>query len=255
MTTLGGFIFIHNAIEFDFCIKEAIESLLPICDKVIVANLESTDETMDIITNISSKVEVIQDKWFTPDGTPQWKKLADIANKVKSHLNTKWHFMLQADEVLHESSYKKIDSIVHNNNGNSAWVRRINLYKDFNHYISFKTDRKPCGDELIRLARHYVKAHGDAENLLKRDVCFDSLEDITIFHYSYVRNPYKMVDKVNSMMPWFHGSEEKRFIKYKEENKPFKPDDIIQDSELSKLDMKHPWIAKRWVDERRHFFG
>lgn len=44
-----GFTFIRNAEKYDFPIVEAITSILPICDKFVVAVGESEDNTRAII--------------------------------------------------------------------------------------------------------------------------------------------------------------------------------------------------------------
>jgi hypothetical protein len=42
---VSGFTFIRNAIKYDYPIVEAIQSILPLCDEVVVAVGNSEDET------------------------------------------------------------------------------------------------------------------------------------------------------------------------------------------------------------------
>ena len=59
-----GFSFIKNALQFDFPIKEAILSILPLCDQIIVAVGVSDDETLQLIKNIhSEKIIIIETFW------------------------------------------------------------------------------------------------------------------------------------------------------------------------------------------------
>ena len=55
-----GFTFIRNAIKYDYPIKEAILSVLPLCDDFIVAIGDSDDNTSELIENISyDKIKII----------------------------------------------------------------------------------------------------------------------------------------------------------------------------------------------------
>ena len=46
---VSGFTFIRNAIQYDYPIVEAIQSILPICDEVVVAVGNSEDNTLDLV--------------------------------------------------------------------------------------------------------------------------------------------------------------------------------------------------------------
>ena len=59
-----GFTFIRNAEKYDFPIVEAITSVLPICDKFVVAVGKSEDNTRQIIKNISpEKIMIVETVW------------------------------------------------------------------------------------------------------------------------------------------------------------------------------------------------
>ena len=52
---ISGFTFIKDAIIYDYPIVEAINSILPICDEVVVAVGKSNDETLELIKTIIIK--------------------------------------------------------------------------------------------------------------------------------------------------------------------------------------------------------
>ena len=60
---VSGFTFIRNAIKYDYPIAEAIKSILPICDEVVVAVGKSDDETLSLVKGIDPKVRVIDTVW------------------------------------------------------------------------------------------------------------------------------------------------------------------------------------------------
>ncbi|HOL97860.1 MAG TPA: hypothetical protein PLE86_05175, partial [Bacteroidales bacterium] len=59
-----GFSFIRNAIKYDYPVIEAISSILPVCDKFIVAVGNSEDNTRELIENIDKdKIIIIDTIW------------------------------------------------------------------------------------------------------------------------------------------------------------------------------------------------
>ncbi|HQV00187.1 MAG TPA: glycosyltransferase family 2 protein, partial [Bacteroidia bacterium] len=61
---VSGFTFIRNAITYDYPIIEAITSILPICDELIIAVGNSDDNTLALIESINSpKIKIIETVW------------------------------------------------------------------------------------------------------------------------------------------------------------------------------------------------
>ena len=59
-----GFSFVKNGVKFDYPVVEAITSILPICDKFIVAVGDCNDGTRALIESIGSdKIEIIDTVW------------------------------------------------------------------------------------------------------------------------------------------------------------------------------------------------
>lgn len=49
MPTLGGSIFVRNAIKYDYCIKESIACLAALCDEVFILDCQSDDGTTEML--------------------------------------------------------------------------------------------------------------------------------------------------------------------------------------------------------------
>jgi glycosyltransferase involved in cell wall biosynthesis len=47
-----GFSFIKNAVAFQYPIVEAVQSILPLCDEVVIAVGDSTDGTRELVASI-----------------------------------------------------------------------------------------------------------------------------------------------------------------------------------------------------------
>jgi len=65
---VSGFTFIRNAVNYDYPVVEAIESILPICDEVVVAVGASDDATLALIQGIQSdKIRIVETVWDDAD--------------------------------------------------------------------------------------------------------------------------------------------------------------------------------------------
>lgn len=99
-----GFSFIKNAIKFDYPVVEAITSILPACNKFIVAIGNCDDGTRALIESIDSKkIEIIDTVWDL--------SLRERSNILTSETNKAfdaipaeydWCFYIHGDEVVNE---------------------------------------------------------------------------------------------------------------------------------------------------------
>ena len=260
MATLGGSIFAHNAIKYDYCIEQAIDSLCWVCDEVVAMDVESDDGTYELMLKCKEKnpnLKVVQDgSWECAEN---YARLAMLANKAKDHLSTKWHFMLQADEVIHEKSKKIIRSAIQNTKGFTGFrCRRINLFGSPDHYLRFDLpqDRKPCSDIVHRLGLREFKAVGDAESLAMdpKKSSSDYLEGIQIWHYGYVRDRGLNCDRVIDMQSWFHGKNstpDQRVVECKKTTGKFDWTKFKERSDIAPIKWNHPRFSKEWARIRK----
>jgi hypothetical protein len=59
-----GFTFIRNALIYDYPIREAILSVMPLCDEFVVAVGNSDDETLELIQQLDSpKIRILETVW------------------------------------------------------------------------------------------------------------------------------------------------------------------------------------------------
>ena len=107
---VSGFTFIRNALKLDYPIKEAILSILPLCDEIIVAVGNSDDETRKYIEDIdNSKIKIIDTIWddsLRKGGVV----LAVETDKALAAINPKtdWCIYVQGDECYHEKDFPVI---------------------------------------------------------------------------------------------------------------------------------------------------
>jgi len=259
MPTLGGSMFIRNAIQFDYCVAEALDSLCAVCDDVVVVDASSTDGTLDLLAQVQArqpKLRVVPGaNWECHEKFERLRILADVA---KSYLNTDWHFMLQADEVIHERSFPAIRRAIQHPTNRSYMIRRCNLWGDCNHYLRYDIaqEHKPVSYEVVRLATLDCPAFGDAE-VLQCDPRYmeRQVDEIIIYHYGFVRRDANMIDKTINMQSWFWGpgsQPDHRVVEMsKKENPRFEWEVMKTREMLDAIPYPHPTFSKAWAEERQ----
>lgn len=257
--TLGGSIIVHNAVEFDYCVCEAAASLAGVCDDVVVLDCQSTDETLDVLRETARNLPNLRivegGDWHCADNYMRLSILTDVA---RSHLNADWHFTLQADEVLHEDEFPAIRAAVSQGLWDSVMSRRINFFGDLNHFIRYDAPdaAKPVSDVVFRLAKAKYNSHMDAETM-KIDPATSTgeyLDRIRLFHYGFVRDNFKQVDRVLSMQSWFGGpgsTPDQRCIRAKERGVGFDWKEFKTRELLERFTGTHPSFARGWIESRQ----
>src|SRR5687768_16681264 len=107
---VSGFTFVRNAIKYDYPIVEAIRSILPLCNEIVVAVGKSEDDTLHLIQSIGSdKIKIIQTVWDDSlrEGGRVLALETDKAFKAISP-DSDWAFYIQGDEVLHEKYHDNV---------------------------------------------------------------------------------------------------------------------------------------------------
>ncbi|HAC24770.1 MAG TPA: glycosyl transferase, partial [Cytophagales bacterium] len=104
---VAGFTIARNVIKYDYPIVEAITSILPLCDEIVVAVGKSEDDTLALIQSLpSEKIRIIETVWDDSmrEGGRTFALETDKALRAVSP-DVTWCFYIQADEVLHEQYY------------------------------------------------------------------------------------------------------------------------------------------------------
>jgi glycosyltransferase involved in cell wall biosynthesis len=249
---LTGILLTYQCVEQDYCFVPALESLIGFCDKVIVMDCGSTDGTKEKLLEYQGRFcrVITEQPWeVAHDHT----RLAILSNMIREQVQSPWYFHLQADEVVHEASFTAIRCAILNGTSPRHFVRRINFWRDCQHYIPFDAPNKPCGDSIVRLAQKEQIIAGDAESVEpnprhKDDAQYQDL--IQIMHYGMVRDGYKLVEKCINMQSWFWGKDgqpDANVLKSKAEGKPFNYD--AYDNRSVEFRGTHPKFAQEWVKE------
>ena len=268
---ISGSLFIHNAIKGDYCIEAVIASCVDLCEEIIVLDAESEDDTVDLLYSIAKKYPNVKvhtgAKWACErPGYGGYDRYAVLANKAKDLTRHKMHFMLQADEVLHEDAIPIIKHAVTGSIPSFA-ITRYNLYAGIDQYLRFDIKQvvgrdQPCNVTPIRIGHRELEALGDGESIRPGHRLAMLINDACLFHYGFVRDPYKQVDRIAEIQSWFHsktgggGEVDPIVIKQKQMLGYYDGKGHFPEKEcFLPLPKSHPKCAMAWVEEKRKQFN
>jgi len=268
---ISGSMFIHNAIKNDYCIEAVAASFSDLCEEVIILDAESDDGTVDLLYEIAKKRNNIKIHtgaiWACErPGMGGYDRYAVLADKAKALTKHRTHFMIQADEVLHEDSVPIIHEALINNPRTSYSITRYNVFGSPDTYLRFDSKQltgyeQPCNIRPQRLGDRDLVILGDAESIYPGHNPGALPLEACLFHYCHVRDPRKQLDRIIGIQDWFFsktgsgGEVDKKVIDQQNtfgyfDARAWYPDDRC----FIPIPKPHPKYALQWVKERRKQF-
>lgn len=254
MNDIGGNVCIRDGENADYPWREAVQSLLPICDSVTVCDGGSTDGTLEAIyewMKREPKIRLVHYPWPDPKGMLHfWVTWLNWCREQIPHF---WHIQLDADEVLYEQSYDCIAEFTKTKRKQSAMMLRVNLWKDPQHVLS---PGLLCGHKVIRLAPQSLWMPTDYPHPLGEELCRVSTETpAQIFHYGFLRQRAAFFIKQKRFIGWVHDSYDDRLVKAEAADDHH--DSIAQQCGWADLVQEyhnnHPQVAIPWL--QRHGYN
>ena len=232
-----GISFIKNAIKFDFPIKEAILSIMPLCDAFIVAIGDSEDDTRNLIASIDSNIQILDTVWDD----------SIIENAVSA--DTNWCIYIQGDEVMHEQDFKvmrnAMETYASDDNVDGLLFKYNHFYGSYD-YIGTSANWYKNEIRIVK-NNHEIYSYRDAQGFRKGDNKKLNVKsiDASVYHYGWVKPPEVMFEKVkndrlvrqgviNSDIPTISTSENKF--------------DYSQIDQLEKFKGTHPAVMQSRID-------
>jgi glycosyltransferase involved in cell wall biosynthesis len=252
---VSGFTFIRNAVLLDYPIVAAIQSILPLCDEVVVAVGNSTDDTLGLIQNIDPKVRIIQTTW--DDSLRQnGRVLAVETDKALAAINpaADWAIYIQGDEVLHEADHpnilKAMTRYQHDQDIDGLLFDYLHFYGSYD-YIGVSNNWYKKEIRIIKPGRG-IFSFRDAQGFRKApdQKLKVAAAHASVYHYGWVKDPQAMQRKQESFHKLWH--DDAWLEKNIKVATAFDYEDHIH--ELARFEGTHPqWIAAR-IAERNWTF-
>ena len=254
---VSGFTFINQAVRFDYPIVEAIQSILPLCDEVVVAVGDAQDGTRALIESIdSSRIRIVDTVW-DPSLREGGRVLAVETDKAYASISTQadWAVYIQGDEVLHEDDIPAIRKAMQDHLNRRDVDGLLFNYRHF--YGSYDyvgaSDRWYAHEVRVVRALPSIKSFRDAQGFRVRNNALLRVlpVDATVHHYGWVKPPAVMQEKrVQFNKLWHDDLWVETHVVGPEE---FSYADHIRS--LHKFEGSHPAVMRRRVDAMNWTFS
>jgi len=190
---VAGFTFIRNAIKYDYPIVEAIKSILPLCDYVVVAIGDSDDRTEELITGLNEKkIRIIHTVW--DESVPSGGVLAVETNKAFDAIgdDADWCFYIQGDEVFNSEQTNIVRASMLKYKDNAQTQGLLFHYRHFYGSYDYIGTARGWYRHEIRIIKNdkKIRSYRDAQGFrIEGKKLRVRLIDAYIHHYGWVRNP------------------------------------------------------------------
>lgn len=242
---INGFTYVRNGFKMGYPFMVSIESILPIVDKLIVVVGDSEDGTREAILNLKNdKITIIDSVWddeLRKNGSIFRQQTNLGINQVD--IDSDWAIHIQADEVFHEDTRKKILEYIKladkYDNVDGLLFPYYHFWGDYNH---IRNTRRTHAHEIRAFKNNrQVGSYNDSQGFRifkDGDIIGTKLNiiktDIPIYHYSYTRNPELMSAKTNYFHRFWHSND---WINKNTQNKNF---DFNNVDKLDEFNKPHP---------------
>lgn len=250
---LSGFTVVRNNILLDYCVEEAIQSLLNVCDQVVVCDSDSTDGTTELLQRMAEKeprIKLVNFPWTNPQGVSH-HFFVDWLNHAREQIDGRFYIYLDADEILDDRP-ACVDALREAvNQSKSLRVDRLNFWKSPYHLIP---DGECCGKWCCRMGPKEYSAISDqplhpGESKINDEAIQE--HRVKIFHLGFLRDQKAFYRKARSVLSiWFNRFDE-RLESAEKEGKP------VWESECGWADRIAPYgeeyfprLAKDWLWKR-----
>lgn len=252
---VSGFTIIRNAVKFDYPAVEAILSILPLCDEVVVLVGKSDDDTLALIESIQDPKIRIEHSVWDDSLREGGRVLAVETDKAFQLINpdADWAFYIQADEVLHE---KYVDTV----KNAMAFYQDKNevegLLFDYTHFYGsydYVGASRRWYRKEIRVIRNDKRIHSyrDAQGFRKegKKLAVAAIP-AAIYHYGWVKHPELQQAKQQSFHKMWHDDEwvDKEIPKVNEF-------DYSQIDILKHFRGKHPQVMQQRIQNQNWAFS
>ena len=247
---ISGFTIIKNAVINDYPISEAIRSILPVVDEMIVSVGKSDDDTESLIRSIpDQKIKIVRSEW-DPALRQGGKILAVETNKAFQYVSadSDWAFYIQADEVVHEKYHAVIrqaaERYLHDKKVDGLLFHYLHFYGTYD-YVG---DSRKWYDKEIRIIRNdkSIEAFKDAQGFRRNGQRLAvKLIDAWVYHYGWVKSPQQMKQKMYQTGKLWHSDQEM--------NAFMQSSDIFDYNEfdsLNKFQDTHPEVMRERIAKK-----
>lgn len=254
MNTLGAFICCRNGFELDYSFELAAESLLKICDQLVLCDSDSTDgarEAMQRMADKDSRIKVVNWPWPSPKGESHHWFLKWL-NFARQQLTTDMCLYLDADEVLSDAPecHAAIKEAVAGRK--CIALDRVNFWRDAQSIIP---EGHCCGRWCVRLGpQEYECTSDEPRHKGELPIVDNAIRDerIKVFHLGFLREKKAFYRKAHVVLDSWFGRFDQRLERGENEDKQ------VWETECEFTDLLVPFngylpdAVQKWLADRGH---
>lgn len=252
---VSGFAIARNVVKADYPIGEALKSIAPLCDEIVVAVGNSDDQTRDYILGLGLKQLKIIDTVWDDELREGGRVLADETNKALSATDPKsdWCFYIQADECIHEDDIERISTSMNESVDNESVDALLFDYRHFYGSYDYIGDSRKWYRKEIRIIRQGrgIKSWKDAQGFRSKnnEKLRVASTGARIFHYGWVKHPkHQQIKQKQFHRLWHDDSKMEKMVTNKEEF------DYSTIDSLEKFQETHPQLMKERINAQNWKF-
>lgn len=205
---VSGFTFIRNGCSLGYPFIPAIQSLLPLCDEIIVDVPRSTDETLAIVQKLGNpKIRILETEW-DDNARTGGLALSHHTNLAMGECTGDWCVYVQGDEVLHEDTVPLMRQAMENELNNPVVQGFVVNFTHF--YGSYWTQTAGFGwyQQEVRIVRRdpRIRSWSDAQGFRTADGKKLQVKNSGghYFHYGHARHPEMAAHRLREVSRLWH---------------------------------------------------
>lgn len=248
---LSGIIPIRDGILCDYCPELGVQSMLPVCDEVIISDGGSTDGTREFFLEWAKrepKLRVLDWPWPDPKGNPWF--LVEWINWTRQFAAFDNVCELDADETFDPVSYPRMRLAVERREG--LWFHRVNLWKS----PQFEAPRGTvCGHLVVRqnpteLPMVSDNPYPEGEPEVRRRAMRDP--SLRIWHLGFLRDKKKFLVKSRREQWYLLNAWDPRLQRAEDTGEDWVELATWKDKPLLNVHEPLPEMVKPWLRARGH---
>ncbi|GAC1394933.1 MAG: hypothetical protein NVSMB63_14160 [Sediminibacterium sp.] len=206
---ISGFTIIRNALINDYPIVEAIRSILPLVDEMIVLVGDSSDATPSLMESISDpKIKIHHSVWDSSLRSGG-SVLAVETNKAFQLIDpaSDWAFYIQGDEMVHEKYHGAIREACLRYKDDKRVQGLLFKYLHFYGTYDYVGDSRRWYDHEVRVIRNdkRITAYKDAQGFrMNGTKLWVKPANAYVYHYGWVKSPEQMMKKQKNFNRLWH---------------------------------------------------
>lgn len=243
---LIGLVVVRNHLIFEYTPEMSVESLLPVCDEVLLVDMSSDDGSAEVLQEFAKtnpKIRFVSQIWDRPYADINWWTRA--INRARELIPPNdWLIHLDADEALGENCSEQIRGAM--SSDIPILFRRHNFWRDAKHLVA---ENRACGEMVARAGKASFYLPSDEPNPLVHPNLRTTAEPRTgceIFHYGFLRDDDAFIRKSIEVQNAFMGSCDPRVLEHWKD----KSFDFFDGLPLRDFIGTHPACAHAWLKSK-----